>query len=82
MSGYIGFVRKHVKTNKVHSCSWCGEEIADGSYVPYREYMFDGQFCKDWMHEECKEAMLSLNWRDLEDGWTLGIYKRGRAEYK
>ena len=82
MNDYVKFVEKKVKTNKLHPCSWCGDDIPKGSYVAHREYMFDGQFHHDWMHDECEKAMNSLDWRDLEDGFELGSNKRESTEQR
>jgi hypothetical protein len=34
----------------------------------------------DWMHPECFEAMQSMDYYDLDQGWTPGDFERGKTE--
>lgn len=70
--------RKVKKTQKKHQCAWCGEIIKIGSEAHYRSYIFDGGFQTDYMHIECRDAMIDSDIRDLEWGWSPGDFERGK----
>jgi hypothetical protein len=73
---------KTVTTRHDHSCEWCGENIEAGSKAQYRAYVFEGVFCSGHQHLECYEAMTGADWRDLEDGFVAGDFKRGKHELR
>jgi hypothetical protein len=73
---------KQVTTRKAHQCAWCGEIIPAGTAEIWsRSYVQWGDPPQsDWMHPECFEAKQSMDYRDLDQGWTPGDFERGRAE--
>lgn len=81
MSDYYEFKNKVVVCRKDHQCSWCGEMILTGEEAQNRRYIWEAQFVLSWEHPECYEAMTTLGWRDAQDGWMPGDYKRGSTEW-
>jgi hypothetical protein len=77
MMGYHEFNNRQLVTRKPHRCEWCDEVLPVGSTVHYRCYVIDGEFRTGWMHLECWDAMGSMDYRDLEEGWQPGDFKRG-----
>ena len=77
---YTELSSKYVKSKKEHSCEWCAEKILIGEKCFYRAYISDRDFMHGRMHIECEEAMLTVDHRELEDGWSPGDYKRGSSE--
>ena len=73
---------KEVSARKPHVCEWCGEKIDIGERTQYRVYVFQGDFVTGYQHTECYEAMLGADYRDLEDGFEFGFFKRGKYEPK
>jgi len=72
----------NVKTRKHHCCEWCDEKIDIGSMAYHRVYIWENEFRNGYMHTECKEAMDTVDYRELEEGWTPGDYGRGSSEPK
>jgi len=71
---------KWITTRKPHRCEWCDEQIEAGTKARRRVYVLNGDLADGRMHPECYAASLTLEWFELEDGWTPGDYARGSAE--
>ena len=72
---------KEVICAKMHVCGWCGEWIDIGEKAQYRVYKWEGDFVDGHEHPECYQAMLTLDYRDAQEGWMPGDYKRGSTEW-
>jgi len=68
--------RKVKRTRKSHSCAWCPEKIEAGQPAVKRATIWEGEFCHDYLHPECLEAMKRS---DIEDGFEPQEQKRGQA---
>lgn len=68
------------KTRKRHRCGWCSKIIDAGSTASYAAGIFDGDFWADHYHPECQEAIDTIPYRELEEGWEPGMYSRGRMD--
>jgi hypothetical protein len=76
---YREIQNKEVKTRKPHYCGWCGSFMSVGSYARYRVYVFNGDFSRDWMHDDCCRAMQEIS-DTLPEGWSPGDFERGLTE--
>ena len=77
---YVELQQKAVIVRKPHRCEWCAERIEKGEDAHYRSYVWDDGLQSGWMHPECWAAMSEEDYRNLEDGWMPGDYKRGTCE--
>ena len=68
-------IAKHPR--KLRTCIWCGELITINAVR--RAYYYEGEFCYDFMHEECYYAMTHNNLTyDLQvDGFDPHSFMRG-----
>jgi len=69
---------KEVTVKKRHRCCWCNEWIEVNDKARYRVYVFDG-FQQDYLHPECYEALGESSKEIDEDGFTQGMFERGKT---
>lgn len=62
---------------KAHVCVWCAEQILKAERYHRQVLVFDGEFQSNAWHLECFDA---ADFRDLQDGFTLGSGTRGIRE--
>ncbi len=68
-----------------HRCIWCAEAIQPGEKYIDRAYRFEGEFCADKMHPECRDAcnrFYAQPWVCPWDGFSPGDFDRGSIEEK
>ena len=80
MSYYIEFRNHPVTTRKSHRCGWCAQGIEAGETVPFRAYILDDQAISEWMHLECRTAMVTACAEEHDLEWTPGDFSRGESE--
>lgn len=76
---YNEFKNKIVKIKKDRLCDGCLDPFKAGSKLRYRSYIFDKEFCSDYLCLDCYEYLMHMSPDEASEGFArgdVGVWRR------